>query len=364
MPIFTHPYQHSLHAGSSVSIRKDESSSLEHFMMALSDKPGDAAEIFNALKSAAPVLAPLESERIIRRLEPLATHTTIKVGGLAALWAEPDSEDQLVAVLRAARQAGLRLQLFGAGSNLVASDKGIDGLALKLGAGFAWHRIEGHRLITGGAMLLPKLTHLANQGRLGNFEWACGIPGTVGGSIWGNAGARGFNGEDFESRDAATDLESVVAFDREGGRHFLRRDEIEFSYRRSSLGELIVTEAVFALKPLGEEQAKIHKDAVTQLLKRRRETQPVSAASAGCIWKNPHIEDGPFLGCGAGALIEKLGLKGHASGQAAISELHANFIVNLGGATGDDVRALIASIEEIAWSEAGVRLEREARLLD
>ncbi|MBV9468360.1 MAG: UDP-N-acetylmuramate dehydrogenase, partial [Abitibacteriaceae bacterium] len=192
-----------------------------------------------------------------------------------------------------------------------------------------------------------------------NFEWACGVPGSVGGSIWGNAGARGFNGQAMESRDAATDLESLIAYDRAGKRHRLLRHDVEFSYRRSSLGELIVVEATFALKPLNEEQAQEHRAAVKDLLKKRRETQPTNAASAGCVWKNPQYGD-----CrGAGELIESLGLKGHRVGGAVVSPIHANFVVNEGHATGADVRNLIKEVEEIVERETGVHLEREVRLL-
>ncbi|HEY0073165.1 MAG TPA: UDP-N-acetylmuramate dehydrogenase [Abditibacteriaceae bacterium] len=360
--MYSNHRQEQLHAGTATQYNNDDS--LQHFMMSLSDKPGDSAfDPSNPFASAKPLLF-LEEQGLARRFEALGAHTTMKVGGRALWWAGPENEEQLRAVLQAAHETGVRLQLFGAGSNLVASDNDFKGLALKLGQGFVWHRIEDNRLVAGGAMMLPKLTHIANQNRLGNFEWACGIPGTLGGSIWGNAGARGFNGQGFESRDAGADLESLVAFDRAGNRHFLRRDEIEFSYRRSSLGELIVVEATFNLKPLSEDETRTHKEAITQLLKIRRETQPVNAASSGCIWKNPNLQDGPFAGCGAGALIEKLGLKGHTSGKAMISDIHANFIVNTGGATGDDVRALMASVEQIVLEEVGVRLEREARLLD
>lgn len=355
-------WQENLHAGTAAPF--DARHALQHFMMSLCEKTGETAYDPFSSPVASEILMALEKQGVARRCEALGLHTTMKVGGRAAWWAEPEDEEQLCAALQAVRQVGAPLQLFGAGSNLIPSDHDFQGLALKLGQKFAWYRVEDNRLTAGGAMMLPKMTHVANQNRLGNFEWACGIPGTVGGSIWGNAGARGFNGQSFESRDAAADLESVIAFDREGNRHFLRRDEIEFSYRRSSLGELIVTEATFHLKPLTEDETRQHKEAITQLLKIRRETQPVNAASSGCIWKNPQLIEGPYAGCGAGALIEKLGLKGHSSGQAAISEIHANFIVNRGGSTGDDVRALMSSVEEIVWSEAGVRLEREARLLD
>ena len=355
-------WQENLHAGTIAPL--DDKHALQHFMMSLYENSGDSALDPFAVEGAAELLMELEKQGVARRREVLGLHTTMKVGGHASWWVEPENEEQLCAVLQVVRAATAPLQIFGAGSNLIASDDEFRGLALKLGQGFAWHRVKENRLIVGGAVLLPKLTHIANQNRLGNLEWACGVPGTVGGSIWGNAGARGFNGREFESRDCAADLEALVAFDREGNRHVLRRDEIEFSYRRSSLGERIVTEATFQLKSLSEDEAKKHKEAITQLLKIRRETQPVNAASAGCIWKNPHIAEGEYAGCGAGALIEKIGFKGHASGNAAISEIHANFIVNQGGATGEDVRALMASVEEIVYKETGVRLEREARLLD
>jgi len=294
-----------------------------------------------------------------RRDEPLAKHTTMRVGGPAAWWVEPQSEDELQVVLQAVARSGRPLQVLGAGSNIVAGDAGFDGVVLKMGVGFEASHVEGNRITVGGGFFLPKLTHLALENQLGNLEWACGVPGSAGGSIWGNAGARGFNGREWESRDAGSDLESLVVYDRSGRRHKLQRSDVEFSYRRSSLGELIVTEATFILKPLSEAETRTHRDAVKQLLKKRRETQPVNAACAGCIWKNPQLAD-----CrGAGELIERLGLKGHRAGGAAISEVHANFIVNSGGATGADVRALIDDVEAKVFAASGVRLEREVRLL-
>jgi UDP-N-acetylmuramate dehydrogenase len=298
-------------------------------------------------------------QRYAQRAELLSQHTTMRVGGPAQWWAEPQSEEELVTVLEGTLHDKVPLRVLGNGSNLVASDDGFDGAILKLGPRFAWHRVEGHRLITGGATLLPRLTKFALQNSLGNFEWACGIPGSVGASIWGNAGARGFNGQSFEGRESASDIESLVAYDRSGERHELNRDEIEFSYRKSSLGELIVTEATFALKPLNEDEAKTHRQAVKDLLKKRRDTQPVNAASAGCIWKNPKVES-----CaGAGELIERLGLKGHSVGGAQVSEVHANFIVNSGEATGADVRNLMQDVEQRVLKTSGIRLEREVRLL-
>ncbi len=301
-----------------------------------------------------------DAEGFARRDEPMSRHVTMRVGGAARWWIEPQDEDELVAGLLAARRAGLRLQMLGAGSNLVPHEDGFDGAVLKLGRGFAWQRVEDDFLIAGGAAMLPKLTHFALKHNLGNFEWACGVPGSIGGSVWGNAGARGWNGRDFESRDAAADLHSLVAYNRAGNRYELLRDDLEFSYRKSSLGDLLVTEATFRLKRLDDESTASHREIVKQLLARRKATQPVNAASAGCVWKNPKVED-----CaGAGALIEKLGLKNWRVGGAAISEVHGNFIVNSDEASGDDVRELIERIEEKVLEETGIRLEREVRLLD
>jgi UDP-N-acetylmuramate dehydrogenase len=291
--------------------------------------------------------------------EPLSKHTTMKVGGPAALWAEPNTEAELAEVLGRIHQLGVPLFVLGAGSNMVASDAGYDGVVLHLGKGFEWRRAEENLLIAGGAMLLPKLTHFAIENCLGNFEWACGIPGSIGGSLWGNAGARGFNGQNFEGRDCAADFHSCVAYDRQGRRYELKRGEVEFAYRKSSLGELIVTEAAFALKPLSELEAARHKEAVRELLDIRRRTQPANAASAGCIWKNPKVE-----GClGAGALVEQLGLKGTACGKARVSEIHANFVINAGGATATEVRELIRHVEDEVRESTGIELEREARYL-
>ena len=303
-------------------------------------------------------------EALSKRHEMLSRHTSMKTGGPASWWAEPNDEDELAAILREVTRRGLPLRSLGAGSNLVALDEGCKGVILHLGRGFETMRVEENRLVAGGAALLPKLTKFALQNNLGNFEWACGIPGSAGGSIWGNAGARGFNGQAWESRDCAADLQSVIVFDRDGRRQTLQRNEIEFGYRRSSLGDFIIVEATFALKPLSEADAVHHREAVRDLLQKRRETQPANAASAGCIWKNPDRAACEANGCrGTGELIEKLGLKGLSVGGAQVSPLHGNFVVNNGGASGADVTALIEEVERRVKMATGIELEPEVRFL-
>jgi len=217
--------------------------------------------------------------------------------------------------------------------------------------------------------MLPKLTHFALDHNRGNFEWACGVPGTVGGSIWGNAGARGWNGTDFETRDCAADVESIVAFERDGKRRVLTQRDMEFSYRKSSIGDLIITEATFVLKKLSDEEVENHRLAVKDLLARRRATQPVNAACSGCIWKNPTLENTgentEYSLCkGAGDLIEKLGLKEMQIGGAQVSAIHGNFIINTGGASEADVLQLMAKVEGEVLEKVGVKLEREVRFLE
>ena len=297
--------------------------------------------------------------------ETFARHTTMRVGGPIRFWAEPNSEAELEHTLREVHKRGLPLQVLGAGSNVVAPQNGFEGVVLHLGAGFDWARAQGSHLISGGATLLPRLTKEALANKLGNFEWACGVPGSAGGSIWGNAGARGFDGQGFASRDCAADLHSLVAFERSGRRRELARRDIEFAYRKSSLGELIVTEATFALRPLSEEETQRHIEARNELLALRKASQPVNVPSAGCIWKNPGAESCAATGCrGTGELLEKLGLKGLQIGGARVSEVHGNFIVNQGGpnlGSADDVRALASYVEQQVLARTGVRLEREVR---
>jgi UDP-N-acetylmuramate--alanine ligase len=328
------------------------------FTMGAGDVSTLAPQLLNELNARASSLAPHTSN-----LEPLSKHTTMKIGGAVKLWLEPQSEEELTSMLQQVARSKMPLCVLGAGSNVIALDEGFEGAVVHLGKSFGAHRVEENKLIAGGAAMLPKLTHFALENNLGNFEWACGVPGSVGGSIWGNAGARGWNGKDFESRDCAADLESLVAFERDGTRRVLARSELEFSYRKSSLSDLIVTQATFALRPLNDEETQNRREAVKELLARRRATQPVNAACSGCIWKNPKIMQGEYSGCGAGALIEKLGLKNLRIGGAKVSEIHGNFIVNEGGATSRDVFDLIKRVEDEVLGKTGVKLEREVRII-
>ncbi|PQV63776.1 UDP-N-acetylmuramate dehydrogenase [Abditibacterium utsteinense] len=290
--------------------------------------------------------------------EPLSKHTTIKAGGPAKIWAQPQDETQLSHFLWKVAELGVPLFVLGAGSNIVPSDNGFDGAILHLGKGFATQRVDGAVLVAGGAAYLPKLTKFALENRLGHFEWACGVPGSVGGSVWGNAGARGWNGHDFESRDCAADFLGAIAYDRAGKRVELTKNEVKFAYRKSSLGDLIVVEARFAMEILSEAEATERKKVVRELLERRRATQPANAASAGCIWKNPPNSKG------AGALVEQLGLKGKMFGGAQVSEIHGNFVINAQSASAGEIRDLVSQIEAEVKAQTGIELEREARFLN
>jgi len=295
----------------------------------------------------------------VTRSEPLARHTTMRVGGPAALWAEPNSLEEAADLLQRVHRGGLPLFVLGAGSNIVASDAGFDGVVLHLGKGFETSRVEGSLLTAGGAAYLPKLTKFALDHQLGNLEWACGVPGSLGGSLWGNAGARGFNGQDVEGRDCAADFAGCLAFERDGTLRELGQQDVSFEYRKSSLGPLIVVEASFRLKPIDSAAVKRHREAVRDLLERRRATQPANAASAGCIWKNPS----GCAGAGAGALVEAAGLKGLIHDGAQVSTVHGNFVINAGGATATAMIELIERVESEVRQRTGIQLEREARFV-
>jgi UDP-N-acetylmuramate dehydrogenase len=282
----------------------------------------------------------------VRAREPLARHTSYRIGGPADLLALPDGADELAAVIRACRETGVPCTLLGAGSNLLVGDGGMPGVVVKLGPGFrqvTWH---GARVVAGAAVLLGKLARAAVARGLGGLEEAEGIPGTVGGAVVMNAGAYGWEaGDVLASIDGVDDLGRVVT---------LGRGDLAFRYRRTELpAGLIVTSAAFELRP---DDAATLAARLAAVRERRVASQPHGASNAGSIFKNP---DGDH----AGRLIEAVGLKGYRVGGARVSERHANFFVNDGGATATDVQALMFEAQRRVWERSGVWLEPEIRLV-
>jgi len=276
----------------------------------------------------------------------LARLTTIGTGGPAAAYAEPRTAAELEEVLRAARERGLEVATVGLGSNLLAADAGVDLLVLRLVGELAEARTEGNRLVAGGGATNAVCLHRARAAALGGFEFACAIPGTIGGGIWMNGGAYG---SDFS---AVLERALVATADGSG---WLTAAELGFSYRHSSLEHGQVVAAVeYELTPRPEGEIRA---MVRDLVGRRKETQPTTKRTFGSVFKNPPGE------IGAGKMLELCGLKGYRVGGAVISEKHANFIENAGWATTADCLALMAEARRRAREEYGVELEHEVVLL-
>ncbi len=282
--------------------------------------------------------------------EPLARHTSIRVGGPADYFVEVQDDSVLTQVLVVLKHHGVAFLLLGRGSNVVVSDRGIRGVVISLGGGFKdiqWQETQDEaRIIIGAAFPVARLVRLAVTKGFCGLEFAEGIPGSVGGALVMNAGAYGSEMEKVVSRvEGVTATGQPVAFD---------RNELKFSYRRTRLPlETVVTRVELFLKK-GEGRQATHK--VRELTRRRKNSQPSGYPNSGSMFRNP---PGEF----AGRLIEQACLKGTQVGKAKISERHANFIVNLGGASAEDVKKLMELAGAEVKKKCGVQLEPEVQFV-
>lgn len=288
-----------------------------------------------------------DPELELRRDEPMSRHTTFRVGGPAALMALPKTEKEAAAVLQAAAELELRPFFLGNGSNLLVADEGYDGLIVKYVRGAGEVREADGRLTAGAGLRLSQLAAAALEKGLTGLEFAHGIPGSVGGAVYMNAGAYG--GEISQVLVSA----EVLALD--GTKRTVPVEQCGFGYRKSvfSGGSELIIEASFALTAGDRMEIKARMD---DLAARRREKQPLEYPSAGSFFKRP-------AGHFAGALIESCGLKGLTVGGAQVSEQHAGFVINTGGATCRDILMLMEQVRERVYRETGVMLEPEVRYL-
>jgi len=276
----------------------------------------------------------------------LSRLTTLGAGGPAAAFARPESVDELEQALAWARERELPVAAIGLGSNLLVADQGFDGLVLKLGGGLADVQVEGARLLAGAGATNAVCLHRVRAAGLGGFEFACAIPGTVGGGVWMNAGAYG--------SDWAAILGRALVVDEQGPR-WLTPAELGLSYRHSELQHgQVVARAEFTLAPLPEEQIKAN---VARLQALRKAAQPTNKRTFGSVFKNPEHE------LGAGRMLEACGLKGYRIGGAQISPRHANFIENADGARAADAVALMVEARRRAAEQFGVELVHEVEFL-
>ncbi|MGE5308447.1 MAG: UDP-N-acetylmuramate dehydrogenase [Deltaproteobacteria bacterium] len=286
------------------------------------------------------------SKNRVSRGESLRTLTTFRIGGPARCLVRPCSTEELCGLLKAS--AGKKIRVLGAGSNILASDRGVGGVIVKLDApSFRGLEAEGTRVRAGAGVPLASLLQFCLKNGLTGAEFLAGIPGTVGGGLIMNCGVRAPSG----TKAIGDIVERVTVMGYNGRLRSFRRKEAGFGYRHSALSRYIVTGCVFALrKAPGEEVRRRLGDWMA-----RRKGQEYGYPSAGCVFKNP-------AQASAGQLIDSCGLKGRRKGGALVSKRHANFIVNTGGASSSDVLALIRLVRGTVLRKRGIRLEPEIQI--
>jgi UDP-N-acetylmuramate dehydrogenase len=276
----------------------------------------------------------------------LARFTTLGTGGPARAFARPESEAEVEELLRWAEEHSVGVAVVGLGSNLLAADEGLDLLVLKLGGELAAVEVVGELLRVGGGAANAVALHRARAAGLGGFEFACAIPGTIGGGVWMNGGAYG--------GDFAGVLERVLVATAEHSA-WVTPPDLGLSYRHSELRHgQVVMRAELRLQPRPPEEIKAE---VRELNARRKEAQPTNRRTFGSVFKNPQHD------LSAGRMLEACGLRGHRIGGAQISPKHANFIENADDATTADALALMAEARRRAHEQFGVRLEHEVEFL-
>jgi UDP-N-acetylenolpyruvoylglucosamine reductase len=277
---------------------------------------------------------------------PLSRFTTIGTGGPARYLARPASGEELAQALQFAASRGARIAVVGLGSNLLVADEGFDGLVLRLSGELASVEVKGDVLAAGGGATNAVALHAARDAGLGGFEFACAIPGTVGGGVQMNAGAYGGDWAGLMTRALVVDVE------RSG---WQAPEELGMRYRHSALRpDQVVARVEFRLQPRPPDAIKA---TVKELNARRKAAQPTNRRTFGSVFKNPDHE------LSAGLMLEACGLKGHRIGGARISPRHANFIENADGARSADAVALMTEARRRAREQYGVVLEREVEFL-
>jgi UDP-N-acetylenolpyruvoylglucosamine reductase len=283
---------------------------------------------------------------VIEEQVPLSRFTTVGIGGPARWFARPSTEDELRDALRWAADEGVQAITIGLGSNLLVADEGVDALVVRLEGELAAAGTDGELLVAGGGAANAVCLHRARAAGLGGFEFACAIPGTVGGGVAMNAGAYGSDWKDILARARVVSA---------SGADWRAPDELGLEYRRSALvpGE-VVASAEFRLAPQPVDQIKA---TIAELQAQRKAAQPTNKRTFGSVFKNPAHE------LSAGRLLEACGLKGHRIGGAQISPRHGNFIENAGDGIARDALALMNEARHRAREKFGVELEREVRFL-
>lgn len=279
--------------------------------------------------------------------EPMSSHTSFKIGGNADYFSTPKNIEELKRIIAFCKKNNLSYFILGNGSNTLVSDYGIGGIVIDISKGFSYISIDEKKIIAGAGTLLSKIASEACKNSLSGLEFAAGIPGSVGGAIYMNAGAYG-----GEIKDVIT---NVTYLDESGNLEKLAADKLDFGYRKSFFSgkKFVIIEAEFDLNK--SNSIKI-REKMNELNKKRAEKQPINMPSAGSVFKRP---EGHF----AAALIEQAGLKGYSVGDAQVSDKHAGFIINKGKASAQDVIELVKYIQQKVFDKFSVMLEPEIKLI-
>lgn len=284
----------------------------------------------------------------VREAEPLASRTSFGIGGPADFFVELSRKEAMEKAIEGSRQRGIPYLLLGAGTNLLIADEGVEGLVIRVVN--RDHTIDGRRVTAGAGLKMMRLARIVADAGLRGFEFAIGVPGTVGGAVYQNAGCWG-----KELREVLVQVEGFMPG--EGVRTWKRAD-LHFGYRTSALregvlkGGLVVSATIELERGDGEEA----KATMARLTRERNETQPIKTKNCGSVFKNPP-------GDSAGRLVQAAGLKGAREGAAVVSSMHGNFIVNEGGATAAEVRRLIERVQREVRHRFNVDLETEVELI-
>ncbi|QEK19019.1 UDP-N-acetylmuramate dehydrogenase [[Clostridium] hylemonae] len=297
-------------------------------------------DFYNALKDV------LTEDKVLAD-EPMKNHTTFRVGGAADYYTVPESKEEVRDIIRLCRQWDVPFYIIGNGSNLLVSDKGYRGVMIQIYRDMSEITVEGHTVRAQAGALLSSIAARALSAGLTGFEFAAGIPGTLGGACVMNAGAYG-----GEMKDV---LRYVTVLTEDGAFLTLHRDELELGYRTSVIARkgYIALEAEIELKEGSKDEIKARMD---ELKEKRVTKQPLEYPSAGSTFKRP---EGYF----AGKLIEDAGLRGFRVGGAQVSEKHCGFVINRGSATAADIMALITEVADRVERQTGVRMEPEVKRL-
>jgi UDP-N-acetylmuramate dehydrogenase len=303
--------------------------------------PGFAAAVRGAIRG------------LVRESESLGRYSTYRIGGPATVVLPASAEDVGVA-LRMAHEAGIPGFALGLGSNILLPDEGLDALVIRLGKGMDRLDQQGDRWLLGAGLPAPLAARRTAAAGYAGLHIFVGVPGTVGGGVYMNAGCHG--------GDWSEVVETVTVVDDSGRDAVLPRAEVPFTYRWSGLEGRVVVETAVRLRP--EEQYRLD-EQIAEMFEWRQKGTPFNQPCCGSVFKNPHgpswkQEDGPRT---AGQLIEAAGLKGFRVGAAEVSPMHANYFVNTGGASAADVRGLIVEVQRRVEQRFGARLEPEVKII-